>query len=137
MRRIVAVCKEAGLTIARRSNSTLPNKVHRLLGVFASPDNWRGKHPMLEVRAFMDLSGNIIGDVRILCVATPPDVEVSVWSQLVLKDAHIALDELPNALRVIIREREEATRLFEQGKRPPYKNLNWTWDFVADRLFEV
>jgi hypothetical protein len=84
---------------------------------------------MLEVQAFVDLSGNV-GEVKILCAATDADPYEAIWIAPRLRDAEVPLDALPNALRMILRERDAIVRMMAEGKRQPFPGTHWTWSVV-------
>lgn len=129
VRRIVAACEDAGLVITSRLNQLVREKHARIINVEASPAGWPHKLGMLSVLVWMDLSGNL-GPMSISCRATDDDPKVSIWDAVRVHDVLIRPEDLPQALSMVLEQRETVRERLASGQKPPFADLHWRWDVL-------
>lgn len=126
-RRMVAALQAAGLVVKHRTKRLTVERDGRVVIVTGSHPGWQHECQMMEVSAFVDLAGTV-SLCRVNCTTTDDDPVQSIWMVPMVNDWTILLDELPNVVRVIVRERGEIIRMMAEGKKPPFPGLHWPWE---------
>lgn len=122
---MVTACEAAGLIVSDRDNDLDTAEGLRYVAVAASRPGWEHEEPMLELEAGVNFD-ETVDDIRICCGATEHPVNEE-YTALRVVDAYVKVDDLPAAVRMVLRDRNTILARIRGQERPPFRDLTWTW----------
>ena len=98
----------------------------RSVVVDASPPDWPHDGPMVSLMAFVSIAGDV-GRVQIFCQGTDDDPIMSIFTNPMIQDCVVPLEEVGETLKTILMDRVQVRKLVAEGREPPFMVGDWTW----------
>jgi hypothetical protein len=127
-RRMTEACDAVGWVVGHASVRLLPDRSARAILVEAGPPDWTFDLKPLELLAVMDLGGNVVRGVRILCSADPGEpLKGTYTAARVSGREEVNAADIAAAVGATVEERATVLALLAQGRRPPFEFTNSRW----------
>ena len=98
--------------------------------VDGSPPDWPHDGPMVSLLTLVSIAGDV-GRVRIYCQGTDDDPIMSVFTNPMIRDCVVPLEDIGETLKTVLMDRVQVRKLVAEGKEPPFTVGDWTWDAAS------
>ena len=123
-------CQEAGLVVSKTMARLIDDRTARAVMVDGSPPGWPHDGPMVSLLTLVTIAGDV-GRVRIYCQGTDDDPILSVFTNPMIQDCVVTLEEIGETLKTALIDRVRVRKLVAEGREPPFVVGDWTWDAAS------
>ena len=130
-RRLVAACKEVGLTVSSARMHLVKEAGVRVVLVETSPPDWSHDTSLISLMATVRVSGDWSETVDIRCAATDDDPVAAAFTSPLMKGrGKVPLGELIEQPQETLEEREQVIAAIKFGVDGPYRFVRSVWEKI-------